>query len=71
MLVVDPGFPGGGRGPIRGGVDLQRRHFSAKMFAKTKELGPVGGRVPGTPPKSANACIAYKICFFHADESIR
>ena len=25
-----------------------------KMYAKTKELGPIGGRVPGTPPRSAN-----------------
>ena len=33
-----------------GGVDLQRGHFSVKMYAKTKELGPIGGRAPGTPP---------------------
>ena len=25
------------------------------MYAKMKELGPVGGRAPGTPPRSANA----------------
>ena len=47
--MADPGFPVGG-----GGVDLRRGCFSAKMYAKTKELGPVGGRAPGTPPRSAN-----------------
>ena len=26
-----------------GGVDLRRGHFSVKMYAKTKELGPIGG----------------------------
>ena len=38
---ADPGFPVGGRGPILGGggVDLQHRHFSVKMYVKTKELG--------------------------------
>ena len=25
------------------GVDLRREYFSVKMFAKSKELGPVGG----------------------------
>ena len=47
----DPGFSvGGGRGPILGGFGLQRGHFSVKMYVKMKELGPVGGRAPGTPP---------------------
>ena len=42
--VADSGFP-------VGGVDLQRRHFSVKMYAKTKELGPIGGGVrPARPP---------------------
>ena len=49
--VADPGFPVGGRAPVRGGVDLRRGHFSVKMYVKTKELGPIGGtRAPGTPP---------------------
>ena len=40
----DPEFSaGGGRGPILGGFGLKRGHFSVKMYAKTKELGPVGG----------------------------
>ena len=45
----------GGRAPIRGGVDLRRRCFSVKMYAKMKELGPVGEGVrPARPPRSAN-----------------
>ena len=44
----------GGPGPIRGGVDLRRGCFLAKMYAKTKEFGPIGGRAPCTPPRSAN-----------------
>ena len=39
ISVADPGFPvggGGGRGPVRGDVDLQRGHFSAKIFVKMK-----------------------------------
>ena len=45
-----------------GGVDLQYGHFSVKMYAKTKELGPIGGRAPGTPPppRSANDSSAVK-----------
>ena len=41
--MADPGFPVGGRGPVRGGVDLRRGCFLAKMYAKMKEFGPVGG----------------------------
>ena len=36
--VADPGFPIGGRAPIRWGVDLRHRHFSVKMYVKIKEL---------------------------------
>ena len=32
------------------GMDLRCGHFSVKMYAKMKELGPIGGRVPGMPP---------------------
>ena len=39
-------------GPILGGgFGLQRGHFSVKMYAKTKELGPVGGHAPARPPQ--------------------
>ena len=51
--VADQGFPMGG-----GGVDPDTGAFQQKcmpkMYAKTKELGPIGGRVPDTPPRSAN-----------------
>ena len=49
----DPGFSVGGHGPILGGFGLQCGHFSVKMYAKMKELGPVGGACAGTPPRSA------------------
>ena len=52
--VADPGFPVGGRAPVTGGMDLRRGHFLVKMYVKMKELGPIGGRAPGTPPRSAN-----------------
>ena len=32
-----------GRGPVGGGENLRCRQFSMKMYAKMKELGPVGG----------------------------
>ena len=54
MSVADPGFPVGGMHPLGGGMDLQRGHFLVKMYAKMKELGPIGGRAPDTPPRSAN-----------------
>ena len=48
--MADPGFPiGRGHGPIREGMDLQCGHFLAKMYAKMKELGPIGGHAPSTP----------------------
>ena len=53
--MADPGFPVGGHAPIRGGVDLRHGHFSVKMYAKMKELGPIGGGVqPAHPTRSAN-----------------
>ena len=49
--VADPGFPVGGACTYWGGVGLQHGHFSVKMYAKTKELGPIGGGVrPARPP---------------------
>ena len=53
--MADPGFPIGGSGPVGGGMDLQHEHFLVKMYAKTKELDPIGRCVPDTPPRSANA----------------
>ena len=53
--VADPGFPVGGRAPVRGAVDPQLEHFSVKIYAKMKELGPIRGgvrraRPPPDPP---------------------
>ena len=52
ISVADPGFPVGGVHPLGGGMDLRRGHFSVKMYAKTKELGPIGGgvRLARPPP---------------------
>ena len=47
-------FPRGGVHPLVKGVDLRCGHFLVKMYAKTKELGPIGGDVcrarPLDPP---------------------
>ena len=56
--MADPGFPVGGPQPVGGGANLRRIHFSAKMYAKTKEMDPVGGRAGGAPG-SANANLLY------------
>ena len=49
--MADPGFPvGGGVDPLGEGVDLRRGRFSPKMYAKTKELGAVGGACAGHAP---------------------
>ena len=43
--MADPGFAMGGGGACThwGGMDLRHRHFLVKMYAKMKELGPIGG----------------------------
>ena len=46
--IINIKFSGGSRISCRGhrpigGMDLQHGHFLAKMYAKMKELGPVGG----------------------------
>ena len=50
--MADPGFPVGGGG----GANLRRGHFLGKMYAKMKELDPVGGggARAAAPPRSAN-----------------
>ena len=57
-------FPQGGVDPL-GGVDLWCRCFSAKMYVKMKELGPIGGQgcVPGTPPPPRSANVT---CMIHS-----
>ena len=44
-----------------GGVDLRCGHFLVKMYAKTKELGPIGGMhwAHPPPPRSANGSFGY------------
>ena len=57
--MADPGFPIGGALTHWGGANLRCVHFLAKMYAKTKEIDPVGGGGACTdsapPPGSANA----------------
>ena len=62
--VTDPGFPvGGGAGPLGGGTDLQHVHFSAKTYAKTKEIDPVGGARAGGAPWIRQCHCIYHISF--------
>ena len=42
-------FHTGGVDPFWGGFGLQHGHFSVKMYAKMKELGPVGRHAPARP----------------------
>ena len=68
--VVDPGFPVGGRGPVRGGVDLRHGCLLVKMNAKTKELGPIGRGVctrhsPLGPPMISMLSHPSKILLKH------
>ena len=50
LAVADPGFPIGGVHPLGGAVDFRHGHFLVKMYAKTKELGPIGGGVRPARP---------------------
>ena len=58
LTVADPGFP------VGEGADLRCVHFSAKTYAKTKEMDPVGGgggragSAPVDPPM-----ISIRRCF--------
>ena len=62
MSVADPGFPIGGHGSIRGGMDLQHGCFLMKMYAKTKRIGSCRGVCAWhAPPRSANACVMCKV----------
>ena len=51
--MADPGFP------VGGGANLQRIHFSAKTYAKTKEIDPVGG-APLDPPMHTTTVLRVK-----------
>ena len=45
--VADPGFPVGGAPTRWGDTNLRHVHFSVKMYAKMKEIDPVGGGAGG------------------------
>ena len=49
MSVADPGVSVGGRRPVGAGTDLRCIRFSAKKYAKMKELDLVGRVWPGHP----------------------
>ena len=67
--MADPGFPVGGRAPVRGAMDLRCRHFLVKMYAKTKELGPIGGGMhlacphPNPPMHFVGPLVTGTLCF--------
>ena len=60
----------GGVHSLVGGMELRRGHVLVKMYAKTKELGPIGGACAGhAPPRSANVLPTFiaaisKIVYF-------
>ena len=61
--MADPGFPVGGRAPVRRGRGPPTLALLVKMYAKTKELGPIGRACAGhAPPRSANGMSSL----FHA-----
>ena len=63
MTGADRRFPIGGANPIGGGVYVQGGCFLAKMYVKTKKLGPVvgvGWGGVGATPGSANGRSAFK-----------
>ena len=39
---------------VRGGVDSRDGYVSKILYVEMKESGPLGGRAPGMPPRSAN-----------------
>ena len=65
--VANPGSPaggggGGGRRTIGGDAGLRHGCFSVKMYAKMKELDPIGGaHASGAPAGFANVNINLKI----------
>ena len=68
ISVADPGFPIGGVPTHWGGTNLRHVHFLAKMYAKAKEMDPVGGggHMLVAPPGSANViCNLFYDLHFH------
>ena len=44
-------------------MDYRGGFVSKILYVKTKKLGPLGGRAPGAPPRSANAYIYLLVSF--------
>ena len=55
VSVADPGFPVGGRGPIRGHGPPIRALFGENV-CENERVGSCRGRAPGTPPRCTNVC---------------
>ena len=52
--VADPGFPVGGVADlVGGGANSRGGYFLKNLYVKTKEFGPLGGRMLAAPPGSA------------------
>ena len=60
-IISSVQISGGSRISRRGDVDLvggwapEMVAFRKILYVETKESGPLGGRAPGKPPRSANA----------------
>ena len=63
IAVADPGLP------VGGAVDLRCGHFSVKMYAKMKELGPMGGVRRARPLDPPMYSDLYSITFIQAQAS--
>ena len=66
--VADPGFPAGGVDPL-GECGPLMGHFSVKMYAKIKELGPWGVHRPLDPPmgvKVNDRCSCFLLRIHHS-----
>ena len=58
--VADPGFPvGGGRGPVMGGVDLRRRHFTENVCENERIGYRRGGVRRARPPDPPMVHISF------------
>ena len=62
LTVADPGFPVAGCRAVGEGTDLRREHFSAKIYAKTKELDPVA---PKLHKLKSHFLVRYMKCEIH------
>ena len=47
-------------------MDLRHGHFSVKMYAKMKELGPIGGHAPGMPSLDPPMITTLKMLNYNA-----